>query len=358
VLHNTSYHTRVRLLKALEKKNFVGLHGADSKTEELADLLEPTSRSFWDIFNAASGDTTALTGAALGQYPCYKHVGCFNPKNRMGLEVAGPDPPEDVGTEISFFTGGAGGGVRVTDQNWSEVLAKGRWNMKKPLVAIVHGFTESGETPWVISMKDALLKYAGCNVLIVDWRKGAEFPFYFRAARDTPMPGAQLSLLIQKMITSSKNELSAKSVHVVGFSLGAQVAGFCGRHFYIATKKKLGRITGLDPAGPLFVNSTGCLSRDDADFVDVIHANAGSLEHYHLGVDKSVGHVDFYPNGGLRPAWLSYRFFRELARLQPWQGPGAKYDGEMGYHSLQSKATGDQYLRTNDKSPYCIPLPK
>lgn len=86
---------------------------------------------------------------------------------------------------------------------------------------------------------------ARSNVLIVDWKKGATYPYYLRAARNTPVPGVQLSLLIQKIIHSSKHRLSPNSVHVVGFSLGAQVAGFCGRHFHRAFNTKLGRITGI-----------------------------------------------------------------------------------------------------------------
>ncbi|XP_037501358.1 LOW QUALITY PROTEIN: hepatic triacylglycerol lipase-like [Rhipicephalus sanguineus] len=77
------------------------------------------------------------------------------------------------------------------------------------------------------------------------------------------------------MISTSNGKLTANAIHVIGFSLGAQAAGFCGRHFYNKTGEKIGRITGLDPAGPLFEGTNVALSRDDALFVDVIHSNAG-----------------------------------------------------------------------------------
>lgn len=42
----------------------------------------------------------------------------------------------------------------------------------------------------------------------------------------------------------------------------------------------------------------GHLDPGDAEFVEVIHTNGGSLWTGDLGVDKPVGHVDYYPNGG------------------------------------------------------------
>lgn len=41
------------------------------------------------------------------------------------------------------------------------------------------------------------------------------------------------------------------------------------------------------------VNGFDCISRNDAQYVQVIHTNAGTF-----GVEKNVGHADFYPNGG------------------------------------------------------------
>lgn len=56
------------------------------------------------------------------------------------------------------------------------------------------------------------------------------------------------------------------------------------------------RITGLDPAGPLFKpNSTVFLTKEDAEFVDVIHTDSGFY-----GTSKALASVDFYPNDGVR----------------------------------------------------------
>lgn len=52
----------------------------------------------------------------------------------------------------------------------------------------------------------------------------------------------------------------------------------------------------MDPAGPLFYLLNPRLTSEDADFVDIIHTDAGFY-----GITLRSGHVDFYPNGGHRP---------------------------------------------------------
>lgn len=54
----------------------------------------------------------------------------------------------------------------------------------------------------------------------------------------------------------------------------------------------------MDPAGPLFKKWPKSLKLDagDAEFVDVIHTDAGIF-----GYPRSIGHVDFWPNRGISP---------------------------------------------------------
>ena len=61
------------------------------------------------------------------------------------------------------------------------------------------------------------------------------------------------------------NGAKYSSFHILGASLGAHVAGYVG-HF---CQGRLGRITGLDPSGPLFhsVHESEKLSKHDALFV-------------------------------------------------------------------------------------------
>lgn len=55
----------------------------------------------------------------------------------------------------------------------------------------------------------------------------------------------------------------------------------------------------MDPAAPgfeIFPVTLQKLSKENADFVDVIHTAGGTF-----GYLESLGHVDFYPNDGTAP---------------------------------------------------------
>lgn len=84
---------------------------------------------------------------------------------------------------------------------------------------------------------------------------------------------------------------------VVGHSLGAHIAGFAGKSAKRLTGSKISRITGLDPAGPLFevppVPKNSRLSDEDANVVEALHTNGGML-----GYLTPLGTIDFFANGG------------------------------------------------------------
>lgn len=80
--------------------------------------------------------------------------------------------------------------------------------------------------------------------------------------------------------------MDPKKIHLIGHSLGSHIAGFAGKTYLTLMKSRVGRISSLDPAGPCFSNVDPQLrlSKEDADFVDVIHTDAGVY-----GLDDKVG---------------------------------------------------------------------
>ena len=101
-------------------------------------------------------------------------------------------------------------------------------------------------------MKTALLKREDLNIILVDWSKGAKGPDYLQASGNARLVGAQTAELIKFLISnavgSSGSEKLGKRFYIVGFSLGAHVAGYAGSYLQ-ANGIKLGRITGNGSKG-------------------------------------------------------------------------------------------------------------
>ncbi|XP_059392034.1 hepatic triacylglycerol lipase-like isoform X2 [Carassius carassius] len=179
----------------------------------------------------------------------------------------------------------------------SKTLHRCAYNHSDPLVLIIHGWTMNGRMePWIFNLASALkVRLERVNVFISDWRKLALQP-YPVAAKNSRQVGRDVATLLKWL--EEVAQLSMDDVHLIGYSLGAHVAGFAGSHF--RGLRKVGRITGLDPAGPHFegLPAFDRLSPDDAQFVDAVHTFTGSSIMPGVGIKQSVAHVDFYPNGG------------------------------------------------------------
>ena len=225
---------------------------------------------------------------------CYDGYGCFsneepfyNPEVRPKIFNFLPQEPNKISTKYLLFTGNNNvNGVYITSHNESQYF---KVNFKTTF--IVHGFLVTKIAKWMIELKDALLKLEDINVIIVDWTKGNFFP-YSQATANTRVVGRDIAKVINSFII--KNILNANNCHIIGHSLGAHIAGYTGE-----LVQNLGRITGLDPAGPLFEFSDFQVRLDssDANFVDVIHTDGASTSELGFGLMQSSGTVDFYVNG-------------------------------------------------------------
>ncbi|XP_041982268.1 pancreatic triacylglycerol lipase [Aricia agestis] len=257
-------------------------------------------------------------------------------------------------------------------------LAPTNFSVTRPTVIYLFGFSEAATGPSTTTLKEAFLAAGDFNFIVVDWSRLVVFPWYVIAVQNTRYMGRRLADFVQALNSAG---VPASSVHVIGFSLGAEAAGFGGKALK-ARGLMLGRITGLDPAYPgyRFKDKNGHLSKGDATFVDVIHTNPGVF-----GFPEAIGDVDFYPNAGqwVQPGcWIdqlvnnneldlvygcshnrAWRLYAEslsnpagfpATLCKNWRNSskcGYNVDGYMG-DAAQPPMKGIMYLETNAKSPF------
>ncbi|CAF0802103.1 unnamed protein product [Brachionus calyciflorus] len=263
-------------------------------------------------------------------------------------------------------------------------IAKSGFNYSLDTKIVIHGFNGYGLDGKIVNIKNSLLDHNDYNVVLIDWKEGAVGPNYFEAVKNVEITARKVG----EFLRDSKIDLS--KVHCIGHSLGAHTCGFVGKF------NKIRRITGMDPAGPLFFGrkSTRRLDKSDADFVDNIHTDT------FLGIHTPIGHQDFYPNAGrLQPGCgilednevITLILDPSLPQIQPLSCshnraplyfaesirnectfhsvPCDDYDGfakgrckcdanlgcaSMGFHAKPRFSQGTYYLDTNKKSPFCI----
>ncbi|XP_048485244.1 uncharacterized protein LOC119690401 [Plutella xylostella] len=332
---------------------------------------------------------------------CYGEFGCFEDAGPFAYLETLPSSPQEVGTHFLLYSTIARGDQPLLAVSASNMSAAWGWAARafdsaRPTRVIVHGFGSNCDNVWVYEMRSALMAVEECNVVCVDWEGGATMPNYLRAAANTRLVGKQLAMLLKGL--AKHIALRFEDVHLIGFSLGAHVAGFAGSEL-----GNISRITGLDPAGPLFEfqDPRARLDRSDAKFVDVIHSNGETLIFGGLGAAQPLGHVDFYPNGGRVQHGCSNLFVGAVSDLVlPWAAPSpegrslcnhrraykfftdsvspkchfpafpcADYDtflegrcfpcdgdrrcGNMGYYADRSLGRGQLYLLTREEEPFC-----
>jgi hypothetical protein len=125
----------------------------------------------------------------------------------------------------------------------------------KPFIKlIVHGFAETWNMSfrwnWVSALTREMFRSVESEklcVIAVDWKElargGTIIANYWTAIENMKITG---DLMVEYF---RNNKINEKNLHCIGFSLGAHMCGIFGKIFYENLKFKIGRITGLDPAG-------------------------------------------------------------------------------------------------------------
>ncbi|XP_022170469.1 pancreatic lipase-related protein 2-like [Myzus persicae] len=167
------------------------------------------------------------------------------------------------------------------------------YNSSNPTKVIVHGWlgtTKEKDSLCMCNM-NSYFKVGEYNVICVDWKQYAT-DLSYSVARARAKHIAHDIAKILKRITYNMT-VGVETMHLIGHSMGAHIVGFVGKEL----PDQIPRITGLDPAKPQYENKgpNDRLYITDAHFVDIMHTNSAKN-----GFTKSIGHIDFFPNGGQR----------------------------------------------------------
>jgi hypothetical protein len=232
-----------------------------------------------------------LSNSASAAEICCPEVGCFNDSPPFnGITIPLPDCPQDFNLKYTMYTRTN----RDNGQNFDQHSIPAAFVASRRTVFMVHGWNSDGTSPWMTTMKNAFLDREDINAVIVDWGGGAQILNYFKAAMNTRTVGAMTALVYQNLLTAPGTTFADSSrMWCAGHSLGAHVCGHTGMK--MSAHQPLGRVTGMDPAGPTFEGSadkTIGLNPTSATLVDILHTS------WDLGTTRDIGHLDLYPNSG------------------------------------------------------------
>ncbi|XP_037364428.1 endothelial lipase isoform X2 [Talpa occidentalis] len=124
--------------------------------------------------------------------------------------------------------------------NHNELSEDCGFNMTAKTFFIIHGWTLGGMFEnWLYNLVSALqMREKDANVVVVDWLPLAH-QLYTHAVNNTQVVGHSVARMLDWL--QEKGDFSLGNVHLIGYSLGAHVAGYAGNF----VKGTVGRITEL-----------------------------------------------------------------------------------------------------------------
>ncbi|XP_015182533.1 PREDICTED: lipase member H-like [Polistes dominula] len=240
------------------------------------------------------------------------------------------------------------------------------WNKSNPTRIVTHGWRGNGNSESCVEIRDAFLKVNDYNIIVIDWGVVASDIIYSKVRACIPNVAKYVGAFIDYLNFFGDIELD--KTLMIGHSLGAHLISLSAKH----TDGQIGEVLGLDPAGPGYHNSdpNKRIHKSHADYVQVIHTNAGKL-----GLGGNIGMSDFHMNGGKSQPGChldifgncaharSYRYFAEsivnhhgfratpvTCNKSPFTCPSVY----MGGPTLDHSAQGAYTLPTASKPPFAL----
>ncbi|KAI8041993.1 hypothetical protein M5D96_003293 [Drosophila gunungcola] len=201
----------------------------------------------------------------------------------------------------------------------------------KPLKVLIHGFDGHRHYTPNFQLRPRFLEL-DINVISLDFPKLVKSPCYSEAVHNAKYVGRCTAHFLTTLL--ERKLVAIEGLHLIGFGLGAHVAGFVGN---LMTKYHLEHITGLDPAKPYYLVNDTAEKLDRMDTHYCYHNR--SAEYYAESITTPIGFIGYFcPN------------FKSFATgvCVP------KEDTEtMGFHA-HPQARGRYFLDTNKSPPYAM----
>jgi pancreatic triacylglycerol lipase len=125
----------------------------------------------------------------------------------------------------------------ITNGNLASLL-RSNFDSRRPTKVVIHGWNSNANSAANTMIKDALLKNQDCNVIMMDWSNAGGNAHFTTASATVSTNGQSLANFLNWL--NNNNAANWNNIHIVGFNLGAHLAGSTGRQ----TSGRINRITG------------------------------------------------------------------------------------------------------------------
>ncbi|XP_017031272.2 lipoprotein lipase [Drosophila kikkawai] len=375
----------------------------DTQMALLSGLMSPGQLPILGGPNLASGPSSTVEQQLLRLQPDYKLLYNADHHTYFHLHTLARDsPPKAVEPphrrlfqQVVGSTLTAAFGLNVMNKDLVAVtseqvnlydaasLRRSRFNPFNPTRILIHGWLGNANANIYTALLPPYfdLNNGTYNIFTVDWGRGAIADYVTASYRVKPV-GQVLAKFVDFL--HQEAGLRFEDLQLVGFSMGAHVAGLAGKHLQTG---RLQMIRALDPALPFFryAQEKERLAPGDADYVEVLHTSVGSY-----GFDRPLGHADFYANwGSQQPGcfwnecshWRAFMLFAEsllrdqntgfvsrgcqadewnqLTRFQRCPtdtGISQTMGGDLANASTEflAQRQGVYYFQTSDQPPYVL----
>lgn len=201
---------------------------------------------------------------------CYGIYGCFPITAPWATEQRPinhfPESPMKINTRFAVYTKHNRHLPKFLSLNDTDETKYSGIHPKGNIYMIAHGYLDSGDRPWVIQLMNALLdkdRTGTASVITIDWSGGASPP-YTQAVANIRLVGV-ITAHVLFMVYEQLKLRNLNNVHMIGHSLGSHLSGYAGTTLQKEFNLVLGRITGLDPASPLFADTDPVVRLDQND---------------------------------------------------------------------------------------------